>query len=386
MNNQFENEFKKLKHLDDNVEDFVWDNISSDLNKIEKKKKKRLVWFFIFGFMLLVGLCAIFKFDKNVNEASSFVKIYQNKFENSTNKEVVINKVIKVTPKVYVFENNNNLYIKISLQNQLNNVEETKEIEASNILVEADELFQIKSKFFKMDIIKNIEDFNPLTLSFKNLKNKNKFNIEMNVGKAQIQNIGESNWAAIQLGKNISDRKNISIGIGLKKYNFDNKYIEDTPYEYTYDSVRAINDKREIFIFYKYDTLINSKVQKLNSNILHVFVPVTFRYNLMQVKNFNLDLTSEAVFGYQLSKFKTLNTTTGSKTKSSNYYEYFQFRNKFNLTTNIGIRANYNITKRQQIYIYPSIGKNISSIKNQKTNELIRTNNLNLQFGYNFQF
>lgn len=389
MGNNFEKEFEKLNHFEDGVDDFVWENITNRLDKKENKKRGLLLFLpliLVFSSIFIYHYLTNFKFENNHHNITQKINepFIQSETENralqlSKSKEFQTNKKIqRLIFKTY---------------NKTNNLEETLitlPIDNDEVLYESSNFLtkmNLKSNQIEMtlDLINEVQ-VGKLNFQSKNIeKNKNHF-VEIFKGTSSLFPIGKSQNIGFSYGKKLSERKSFSIGFAHQKQTFLAYHHHDKPYSFVYDSILAINDKREVFYFKKYDTIIQTSSQKFETEIMQIVLPISYRYQLLKVKKWSVDVSAESALSYQLNKLQKYNTTRGTKLKESYYDEVYQYKSKWNASTNLGLRISYNLSKNNQLFLCPSSGLGISPIQNQLTTKNINLKQINLQFGYKFVF
>ncbi len=392
MTNNFEKEFERLNHFEDGVDDSVWLGVSSKLEAIEKKKKKRTALFFFIS----IPMITLFVTHFFIPFKKPLTNIETNKTIDNKTQSIHQNQP-KVDKEKQIFSMNNSERINQINLNQplILNANENIVFPNENTVVEDLNNAELTSSFIvklkpmpinqsQLSSIEFIELKKPLKKS--NTLNKINVNIDLFQTKSIYNQIGSGQAYGFQFGKKFGRNKIISIGATVQKQQFKAYHHEDTPFGYAYDSILAINDKREVFYFKKYDTLILTNSNLFKTNIMHVAIPVGVRHSLVNYKKLSIDLSLETVFLYQLSENKKWNTTRGTKLLKANYDEVYQYKHKFNMMSTIGLRMNYQVYKQHQLFVSPRFGFGFTSLQNTLTQKNTHLKPIDLQFGYSFNF
>lgn len=389
MGNNFEKEFEKLNHFEDGVDDFVWENITNRLDKKENKKRGLLLFL---PLILVFSSIFIYQYLTNIKFNNNHHNVTQKTNEPFIKSETEINELQLLKSKEFQTNKKNHRLIFTTL-NKANNLEES----LITLITDKNEILNESSNFLtKMNLKSNpiemtldlINDVQVDKLNFQSKKterNKNHF-VEIFKGNSSLNTIGKSQDFGFSFGTKLSDRKSFSIGLAHQKQTFLAYHHHDKPYSFVYDSILAINDKREVFYFKKYDTIIQTSSQKFETEIMQIVLPISYRYQLLKVKKWSLDINAEAALSYQINKLQKINTTRGTKLLESKYDELYQYKSKWNASTKLGLRINYSLFKNHQLFLYPSAGLGISPIQNQLTTKKVNLKQVNLQFGYKFVF
>lgn len=389
MGNNFEKEFEKLNHFEDGVDDFVWESIANKLDKKENKKRGLLLFLpliLVFSSIFIYHYLTNFKFENNYHNITQ-------KNNEPFIKSETENRALQLSRSKEFQTNKKNHRLIFKTYNKANNLEET----LITLPTGKDEILNESSNFLtKMNLKSNpidmtldlINDVQVDKLNFQSKKterNKNHF-VEIFKGASSLNSISKSQDIGFSFGKKLSDRKSFSIGLSHQKQTFLAYHHHDKPFSFVSDSILAINDKREVFYFKKYDTIIQTSSQRFETEIMQIVLPISYRYQLLKIKEWSLDINAEAALSYQLNKLQIYNTTRGTKLNESYYDEVYQYKKKWNASTNLGLRISYNLFENHQLFLYPSAGLGISPIQNQLTTKKVNLKQVNLQFGYKFVF
>lgn len=393
-----ENEFSRLKNLEDFAEDSVWQGINEGLNKEEKKKKRILVLFFTLSIATLMGIIGWLNYpnyikpqsEKNdinlnqlmVDKKATNIKVENNykpileiKEINKNNSEKAISKLkqmpFQYISKPFLIENNLEIAQGI-LENEKLNINEIKKL--------ATKVAHMNLEFTSLQLLK--------TKTQEGVPSKYYNSIEIVGGKSILLNPNKnltsigSQWnAGFNFAKSLNKKLIVSLGLNFEAYHLKGTSFTDKPNSYVTDSILAINHKREIFYYKYYDTAIVTTSTDFKRQVLQIALPVGIRYKVFEKNKFNLELKGDVILGYNLSKKEVFNTTRGTKLLASQYTDCNQFSHKINFRLGAGLRFNYTVYKQNSVFISPTVSYALGAMKNTLTQNAVNPIFIGLQAG-----